>query len=339
MNDTFYMRLALEEAWKYQLLTYPNPAVGATVLHRGRIVAVAAHQRAGSSHAEVLALLEAYEAMTGESVGFDTADAVEAHAFLLSLPEGFFAECSLYVTLEPCAHEGKTPSCATLLSQLKPEAVIVGTNDPIAAHSGGIERLRQAGIAVRVGVLEVACQALIEPFLIWQKRAFVLFKLAQTLNGRIGGGVISGEASHRHTHRLRARCDTLLIGGNTVRTDRPRLDCRYIDAPPPDVYIFSQQESWDCAIPLFGVEGRKVDIGTDLSFLQQPGFVLVEGGEGMLRALRERIDWTLHYLSPKLSSNQISYNIDTQTEFLHHTSCGEDLMLWSRWLGYRKTGR
>lgn len=333
------MRLALEEAWKYQLLTYPNPTVGATVLHKGRIVAVEAHQKAGTSHAEVLALLAAYETMTNESVDFDKFDALKAHDFLLSLPAGFFAEYSLYVTLEPCAHEGKTPSCASLLSRLKPKEVIFGIDDPVEGHGGGIERLRQAGIAVRRGVLEEACRVLIEPFLIAQKRTFVLFKLAQTLNGKIGGGVISGKASHRHTHRLRAVCDRLLIGGNTVREDRPRLDCRYIDAPPPDIYIYSKRTTWDKTIPLFGIEGREVNIGDSLAFLERPGFVLVEGGEGMLHALHDRIDWTLHYLSPKLSSNQISYNIDTQTQFLHHASCGEDVMLWSRWLGHRKTGR
>jgi len=98
------MQLALDKAWKYQGLTYPNPAVGAVVTLDGKILAIEAHQKAGTSHAEVLALLSAYESISGNSINFDRFDSQLGHDFLLYLPRGFFSECSIYVTLEPCSH-------------------------------------------------------------------------------------------------------------------------------------------------------------------------------------------------------------------------------------------
>jgi len=334
MDDEFYMRLALDEAWKYQLLTYPNPAVGAVVVQNGAILAIEAHQRAGSSHAEVLALLTAYETLSQTTIDFDRYDAQRAHAFLLGLPKGFFSECSIYVTLEPCAHSGKTPSCASLLSALGLKEVIVGIKDPIEGHGGGAAGIEQQGSKVVTGVLEDECRALIEPFVIWQKRAFVLFKLAQTTNGRIGGGYLSSKASLTHVHQLRAVCDRLLIGGNTVRTDRPTLDCRFTQEGAPDIAIYTKGDDLDRSIPLFGVPNREVMVTSDLAFLQQPGFVLVEGGEGMLRALQEQIDWLLIYQTPKLSTNDLSYNIEMDLAFLHQAPIGADILIWSRQIGH-----
>ncbi len=334
MSDEFYMRLALDEAWKYQLLTYPNPAVGAVVVQNGAILAVEAHQRAGTSHAEVLALLSAYETLSQTPIDFDRFDAQRAHAFLLSLPEGFFSQCSIYVTLEPCAHSGKTPSCASLLAQLGVKEVIIGTKDPIKGHDNGAQIVAKQGIKVRVEVLEDACKALIEPFLIWQKRAFVLFKLAQTTNGRIGGGYLSSQESLQHVHRLRGVCDRLLIGGSTVRTDHPTLDCRFTGEDAPDVTIYSHEKTFDDTIPLFAVPGREVVMTDQLDFLKQPSFVLVEGGEGMLKALKERIDWLLIYQTPKLSTNDLSYNIEMDLVFLHQAPIGADILIWSRRIGH-----
>ena len=334
MDDAFYMQLALDEAWKYQILTYPNPAVGAVVVQNGAILAVEAHQKAGTSHAEVLALLSAYETLSKTTIDFDRLDAQKAHAFLLSLPKGFFSQCSIYVTLEPCAHSGKTPSCALLLSQLGVKEVIIGTKDPIKGHDNGAQIVAKQGIKVRVEVLEDACKALIEPFLIWQKRAFVLFKLAQTTNGRIGGGYLSSPESLQHVHRLRGVCDRLLIGGNTVRTDRPRLDCRFTGEIAPDITIYSQEKRFDNTIPLFNVPQRVVDISDRLDFLKHPSFVLVEGGEGMLKALKDRIDWLLVYQTPKLSTNDLSYNIEMNLAFVHQVRMGRDIMIWSRHIGH-----
>ena len=335
MSDEFYMQLALDEAWKYQLLTYPNPSVGAVVVQNGAILSIEAHQKAGTSHAEVLALLSAYERLSQTTIDFDRFNATKAHNFLRQLPDGFFGQCSIYVTLEPCSHRGKTPSCALLLKSLHLKEIVVGIEDPIEGHSGGIGILDSEDNTpmVRSGILIEACHALIEPFLIWQEKAFVLFKLAQTINGRIGGGYLSSEDSLRHVHRLRAVCNKLFIGGNTVRVDRPTLDCRFVDAPPPDVMIYSKSGDFDQNIPLFGIEGRDVNIAERLDFLEIPSFIMVEGGEGMLRALKKHIDWLLFYHAPKLSTNELSYNIDMNLAFLHQQSIGVDVMIWSRQLG------
>lgn len=330
MTDEFYMQLALNKAWEYQGLTYPNPAVGAVVQLEGKILSIEAHQKAGTSHAEVLALLSAYETLTNTSIDFNPQNAKQAHSFLLSLPKDFFSYCTLYVTLEPCSHLGKTPSCASLLEVLAPSRVVIGTKDPIAGHDGGMKKLAH----VSVGILEEACQAILEPFVIWQKRAFVLFKLAQTSNGRIGGGYLSSHTSLTHTHRLREVCTTLLIGGNTVRVDKPTLDCRFTAGKAPDVMIYSKNDNFDRNIPLFSVADRDVRIRDDLDFLTQPSFVIVEGGEGMLNALKEKIDWMLLYQTPKLSTHHLSYNTAMNLTFLHCDKKDVDLVLWSRQIGH-----
>ena len=330
MRDEFYMQLALDKAWEYQGLTYPNPAVGAVVTLKGNILSIAAHQKAGTSHAEVLALLSAYETLSNSSIDFDPNDSHKAHAFLLTLPKDFFSHCTIYVTLEPCSHEGKTPSCASLLQSLALSRVVIGIEDPIEGHDGGRNRLKN----VTVGVLEEECHALIEPFLIWQKRAFVLFKLAQTTNGRIGGGYLSSKASLTHVHKLRAVCDTLLIGGNTVREDRPTLDCRFIESQAPDVKIYAKEDHFDRDIPLFSIEDRCVEIINTLDFLETPSFVMVEGGEGMLEALKEKIDWILLYQTPKLSTNNLTYNTTMNLRFLHQNKKDVDLMIWSKQIGH-----
>lgn len=329
MKHDFYMQLALDKAWKYQGLTYPNPAVGAVVTQNGSILAIEAHQKAGTSHAEVLALLSAYEALTNRSIDFDRLNAKRAHTFLLSLPKDFFSQCTIYVTLEPCVHEGKTPSCATLLALLGLKEIVIGTLDPIVAHSGGKEKLH----CVTLGVLEEKCLALIEPFLIWQKRAFVLFKIAQTTNGRIGGGYLSSPRSLLEVHQMREVCDTLLIGGNTVREDRPTLDCRLSGGKAPHIKIYSHQTVFDKTIPLFGVLDREVEVTQTLDFLAQPSFVVVEGGEGMLNALKKRIDWLLIYQAPKLSSNNLTYNTQMNLTFLHQEKSDVDLKIWSKNIG------
>jgi diaminohydroxyphosphoribosylaminopyrimidine deaminase/5-amino-6-(5-phosphoribosylamino)uracil reductase len=316
-------------------LTYPNPAVGAVVVQDGEILAIEAHQKAGTSHAEVLALLSTYETLSKTSLEFDRFDASQGHAFLLTLPQNFFEKCSIYITLEPCSHQGQTPSCASLLSALALNTIVIGTKDPIVGHDGGIDIVGQGvhSPTIIVGVLENECIALIEPFTIWQNRAFVLFKLAQTLNGRIGGGYLSSQASLTHVHQLRERCDTLLIGGNTVRIDRPTLDCRFTKGKAPNVCIYSEKDDFDKDIPLFSVEDRDVTITSDLSFLKKPSLVMVEGGEGMLNALKKKIDFLLIYQTPKLSTNNLTYNTTMNLEFLHQRKMDVDLMIWSKNLG------
>jgi diaminohydroxyphosphoribosylaminopyrimidine deaminase/5-amino-6-(5-phosphoribosylamino)uracil reductase len=329
--DTFFMELAFKEAFKYMLLTYPNPSVGAVVVKDGKLLSVEAHQRAGTSHAEVLALIKAYESLTDKNINFDRFNANFAHNFILKNRD-IFRGCEIFVTLEPCSHTGKTPSCAMLLKELGLKRVIIGSLDPINSHSGGVEILKKRGIEVKSGVLSKKCDILIEPFKIWQERSFVVFKLAQSSNGQIGCGYISSKSSLEYVHKIREVSTKLLIGGNTVRVDRPTLDCRFTGAKAPNIYIYSKNDNFDREIPLFKVKDRVVEVGDNLDFLNQKGLILIEGGEGMLRAMAKYIDWLLIFQAPKLMANCLSYNIDMRLEFLE-VQQKNDILIWSRVLG------
>jgi diaminohydroxyphosphoribosylaminopyrimidine deaminase/5-amino-6-(5-phosphoribosylamino)uracil reductase len=332
MNDSLLMDLAINKAWEYQVIAYPNPAVGALITDaQGAIIALEAHQKSGTSHAEVLALLKAYEHLSKQKVDIDPLDSFAVHNFLLQNAKDIFHDCSIYVTLEPCSHLGQTPSCASLLVSLALKRVVIATVDPISTHSGGVEMLKAKGIEVLLGVQESRAKILLEPFRIWQKRAFVLFKVAQSHNGKIGGGYLSSQDSLKHTHKIRNVASKMLIGGNTVRLDRPTLDCRLLDsAKAPDIHIYSKHDNFDREIPLFSVPNRSVEIGSDVSFLDRPSMVLIEGGEGTLRTMHEHIDWVLTYQIPKISDNGVDYRANIDLETLHTQASGVDRMIWSR---------
>ncbi|WP_236618731.1 bifunctional diaminohydroxyphosphoribosylaminopyrimidine deaminase/5-amino-6-(5-phosphoribosylamino)uracil reductase RibD [Lebetimonas sp. JH292] len=249
----------MNEAWKYQLLTYPNPAVGCAVLIKNQIF-TDVHKKAGEPHAEVNALFKAFSFFQ-KTPKLKTAK--EIHEFLIKNHNNFFNDAQIYVTLEPCSHIGKTPSCANLISILKPKKVTIGWLDPIIEHSGGAEMLKNRGIEVRV-VNDKRCFDLIEPFIKWNKDKFIFFKLAQSLNGVITGGYISSESSLKWVHQIRDKIDLLVIGGNTVRIDRPTLDSRRVNGKAPDVLIYSKQKEFDKTIPLFNISGRKVFIEDNL---------------------------------------------------------------------------
>ena len=331
-SNEIYMQEALKKAWQYQLRTYPNPAVGCLVLFNNEIVALEAHQKAGTSHAEVLALLMAYERISNIPITFDRFDSHKAHQFLYSLPLDFFGDCILFVTLEPCSHRGKTPSCASLVSHIQPKKVVIATLDPIKGHDGGVKRLEEQGIEIETGVCEKEALELLEPFLIWQKRAFILFKIAQTSNGKIGGGYLSCKESLTHVHQLRSVCSQMVMGGNTVRVDRPTLDCRFTGDDAPDITIYSKEDTFDRTMPLFSVLNREVTISNKLDFFDKPSFVLIEGGGGMMNAMKDKIDWLLQYQTPKLSSHNLNCGVDMTLNFLFQDKKGIDLILWSKFI-------
>jgi len=329
-NINLNMDLAIDVAWRYQGLTYPNPAVGAVVTHRGKIVSIEAHQKAGTSHAEVLALVEAYISISGKSIDFDKFDALKSHNFLKAIPDGFFSECDIFVTLEPCNHFGKTPSCASLLEQLELNHIYIATKDIIKGHSDGAKRLK----SVTIGIREREAKELLEPFLIWQKRAFVLFKIAQTTNGKVktdkNRGYLSSKESLLDVHKMREVCSRLMIGGQTIRDDLPTLDCRFSGGDAPDIFIYSKKRNFDPKTPLFSVKDRDVQIGDNLSFLKSPSFIIVEGSEGMQKALKDIIDWYLIYQTPTISNNNAIYNLDMDLKFLKIEQIGRDMKIWSR---------
>ncbi|MDR2152380.1 MAG: bifunctional diaminohydroxyphosphoribosylaminopyrimidine deaminase/5-amino-6-(5-phosphoribosylamino)uracil reductase RibD, partial [Helicobacteraceae bacterium] len=153
MNDEFYMRLALNEAWKRQILTYPNPSVGAALLDRyDRLVAVAAHEKAGAPHAEINAFYDAFCDLCADKAALARLRALKTSGeicdFLRENHGGLFDGATLFVTLEPCANADKTPACAPLIADLGVKKVVIGSDDPNPKMAGGGEYLRDRGVAV-----------------------------------------------------------------------------------------------------------------------------------------------------------------------------------------------
>lgn len=322
------MALAIEEAWAYQGCTFPNPAVGAAVVDgAGRILSLAAHRKAGGPHAEVLALQQAYALLRDDPSILPLTDSKDIHDFLVQQHRDCFADCTIYVSLEPCAHHGKTPSCANLLIQLKIGRVVYAVADPNAEAAGGAAMLNAAGIEA-VHAPSKAAEDLLFPFRQWQQKPFVTFKWAQRLDGTVDGGIISSDASRRHVHAMRDAADLLVIGGNTVRTDRPTLDARMVGGKAPDILILSTGDGFDRSIPLFGVPDRKVIIASDLDAMDGYRNILVEGGPGMFETLREHCDMFLCFVAP-LSGGTIRFLKQRQQFDIKHLSrCGDDVMQW-----------
>ena len=328
IDDNFYMKLAINEAWKYQLLTYPNPAVGCVIVKDSKLVAIEAHKEAGMGHAEVNALKSAYLKYNPNSVLKIKNKADEIHNFLIENSNDFFNDCEIYVTLEPCNHVGKTPSCANLLKVLKPKRVIISVKDPNKIASGGIETLLNENIDVTLGVLENEGYNLLLPFMSWQNKTCIFFKMAQTLNGTIDGKISSNRAL-AYVHTLRDKIDLLAIGGNTVRIDKPKLDSRYIQGNNPDIFIYTKNKIFDKNIPLFNISNRKVIISDDLFKLLDYKFVMFEGTYTLLDKLKERIDFIILIISPKIRKGNNALNeIDMDFEVMHENFIGEDKIVF-----------
>lgn len=328
IDDNFYMKLAIDEAWKYQLLTYPNPAVGCVIVKDDKLIAIEAHKEAGMAHAEVNALKTAYLKYNPNSVLKMKNNADEIHRFLIENANDFFNDCEIYVTLEPCNHIGKTPSCANLLKVLKPKRVIISVKDPNKDASGGIETLQNEKIDVSIGIMKEEGEDLLLPFISWQRNSCIFFKMAQTLNGSIDGRISSNSAL-AYVHTLRDKIDLLVIGGNTVRIDKPTLDARYIAGRAPDVMIYSKNKVFDNNIPLFKIPNRKVVISDDLFKLLDYKFVMIEGVYTLLDKLKERINFLILIVSSKIRNGKNALNeLDIDFEILHENFIGKDKIVF-----------
>jgi diaminohydroxyphosphoribosylaminopyrimidine deaminase/5-amino-6-(5-phosphoribosylamino)uracil reductase len=213
--DTKYMRRALELAKGGIGYTNPNPLVGAVIVKEDRIIGEGYHKVYGSHHAEVNAFLNATENVEG---------------------------ATMYVTLEPCSHYGKTPPCAKAIVEKGINKVIIGLKDPNPIVAGrGIKILEEAGIEVVTGVLEEEGRKLNEIFLkyITTKLPFVIMKTAMTLDGKIATRTnaskwITGELSRKHVHELRHRVAGIMVGIGTVLADDPSLTTRFEDGRGSD---------------------------------------------------------------------------------------------------------
>lgn len=221
--DAAWMARALAAATAGWGQVAPNPLVGAVLVRDGLLLAEGAHRQFGGPHAEIDALSRA----GGRARG-----------------------ATLYVTLEPCAHHGKTPPCTDAIIAAGVRRVVVAIRDPNPAAGGGADILRAAGMQVDIGVLSAAAAELNAPFLhaFRSDRPWVTLKLALSLDGAIAASSgsttwLTGAAARRHVHHLRAGHDAIAVGMGTVRADDPRLTVRDAPAPrvPPVRVIFSRR--------------------------------------------------------------------------------------------------
>ena len=294
-----YMQKALDEAWKYQFLTYPNPAVGACVVQNDKVLSVEAHHEAGKPHAEVNALKSAYLTKYPNSLLKDLSSSSDIHNFLISNHNEFFYDKEIYVTLEPCNHIGKTPACANLLKSIKIKKVYIGTLDTNNEASGGLETLKMASIDVEYNIMQKECDNLLFPFKLWQKDKFRFFKIAMRKDGSVDGGYITTQDSLNLVHNIRTKLDLLIIGGNTVRIDRPTLDSRFAKVnKSSDILIYSKQIDFDKEINLFKVPSRDVFVSNDMKSVNS-NFSMCEGGYTLLNSIKSNIDMVMLFVSHK----------------------------------------
>ena len=274
-----HLQRALELAERGRGTTHPNPVVGAVVVQDGRVVGEGWHERAGGPHAEVIALEAAGEHARGST---------------------------LYVTMEPCAHHGRTPPCVDAVLAAGVRRVVAGCLDPGADSGGGLEQLRAAGIEVEL-VDAFECRAQNEAWRTWvtESRPFVTYKVAMTLDGRVsvpGSRWVSGEESRRLVHELRASVDAVAVGMGTVRADDPRLDAREVEAArQPRRLAFGSGPLPDGS-PLELRSGTLVD---ELAALAAEGVqsLLLEGGPTLATAFLEHgfVDKLLVFIAPRLA--------------------------------------
>ncbi|WP_183560319.1 bifunctional diaminohydroxyphosphoribosylaminopyrimidine deaminase/5-amino-6-(5-phosphoribosylamino)uracil reductase RibD [Mucilaginibacter sp. SP1R1] len=242
-----YMQRSLELAELGAGRVSPNPMVGAVVVHDGKIIGEGYHQKYGEAHAEVNAIAQV-------TSRFNNA------AELLK-------QSVIYVSLEPCAHYGKTPPCADLIIKHQIPLVVVGCRDPFEQVDGkGIEKLKAAGIEVIAGVLEKECQWLNRRFFtkVQKHRPYIILKWAQTSNGFFapddGSQLwITGEQSRKLVHKWRTEEDAILIGKNTAAIDNPQLNVRY----------------WEGRAPKRVVIDRRLELNKDLNIFDQTAETLI----------------------------------------------------------------
>ena len=237
MDHILRMERALELAARGAGYVAPNPLVGAVLVARGRVIGEGFHTRFGAPHAEVEAIRAVQD-------------------------PGLLAEATLYVTLEPCCHHGKTPPCTDLIIRTRIPRVVIGARDPFSRVAGrGAAALREAGIDVVEGVLAAECARQNTRFCTFHERGrpWVLLKWAETADGFIArpdssSQWISGEAARRLAHQWRSEEAAVMVGTRTALIDNPALTVRHIEGPQPIRVVVDRELSLPHTLTLF--DGR-----------------------------------------------------------------------------------
>ena len=217
-----------------------------------------------------------------------------------------------------------------LIANLGIKQLFVGSNDSNEKASGGNDIVLEAGLHVEDNILQKECEALLKPFNLWNKNRFVFFKRAQRLNGTTDDGVISSGESRKNVHTMRDVCDLLVIGGNTVRVDRPTLDARLVNGKAPDILIISNSTEFDETIPLFSVEGRKVIISNEFSVFDSYKNIMIEGSSKMFELTRDKVDYYLCYLAPTLGGSSGFKKVDDKFKILNTEQEAQDIIIWMK---------
>lgn len=268
-----YMKRCLELAAKGKHAARPNPMVGSVIVHDGKIIGEGYHERCGEAHAEVNAIASVSDATLLESA-------------------------TLYVNLEPCAHHGKTPPCCDLIIAKKIPRVVVGCVDSFSSVSGkGIARMREAGIDVKVGVLEEAARFLNRRFFTMHEneRPYVVLKWAESADGFIapvqdkaGESVaISSDASRALVHEWRAAEAGILVGAGTVWLDNPSLTVRLAEGPNPLRIILGSYNIENPQAKLFQDGGPTLWIHPEKGELPQQVYHLIQDPKDLPMVLKK----------------------------------------------------
>ncbi|MDO8536513.1 MAG: bifunctional diaminohydroxyphosphoribosylaminopyrimidine deaminase/5-amino-6-(5-phosphoribosylamino)uracil reductase RibD [Candidatus Omnitrophota bacterium] len=297
--DNKYMSLAISLAKKAEGMTSPNPIVGAILVKDGRIVGRGYHKKAGLPHAEVNALRHAGAKAKG---------------------------ATLYVTLEPCCHFGRTPPCTDAIIKSGVRNVVIAMIDPNPINNGaGVRKLNRHGIKTSVGILSGDARAMNRPYIkfITEGLPFVTVKIAQSLDGKIATRTgdskwISSEDSRSYVQELRRMADAVMVGANTVRKDDPLLLSRSSRGKQPVRVIISGRSGLPSGAKVFtnskkfpvivarpdGHSGKKVNLKELLRRLAKRNItnILVEGGGELVAGLVKRglVDRFLVFVAPKI---------------------------------------
>lgn len=273
-TDEKYMRRCIQLARNGRINAQPNPMVGAVIVHDDRIIGEGYHVRCGEGHAEV-----------------------NACASVKKEDEHLLRESTIYVSLEPCSHYGKTPPCADLLVSKGFKRCVIGCQDPFAKVQGrGIQKLKEVGIDVSVGVLEEECKALNKRFMTFhgKQRPFVTLKWAESEDGFIDGH-ISNTYTQMVCHKRRAEHQAILVGRKTWEADKPSLTVREWYGSSPKRYVVSSQ-SLTLPDGFHLIQTTRVE--GILKRLYEDGIqtVLVEGGAELLQSFIDSGEWDECYV-------------------------------------------
>ena len=338
-EDAKFMAEAIEVAEKARFWSSPNPWVGVVVVAKGQVV--------GKGFTGPFNATDVAENSTQPEEGFESSVGVHAEIAALAQAGKFANGATLYTTLEPCNHHGRTSPCTDAIIQAGIKRVVVALVDPDKRVSGsGVESLRSAGIEVDVGQNSAGAEKQLTPYLHHRHtgRPYVFLKLAATLDGRIAApdgssNWITGEEARIDVHKLRAESDAICVGAGTVRSDDPRLTVRSVDGPSPRRIVIGEIPEGSQVEPAESWKGSLEDL---IQKLGNEGVLqlLVEGGAHLAGQMHREglVDRYVIYVSPSIMGGDdgkpllsgdgvATMELISRGKFANVTQLGEDVRL------------